>query len=189
VAPNPADKSSKLRSQQERQAIAYILVRRATSLLQRTRLSVTITCQAWHAKNARHMLLDIVDYVEPTMLIVGSRGLGQLKGILLGSTSHYLVQKSSVPVMVARRRLKRPPRAAAHLDPRRAQPRVRLAQAGIDKVVSRVDQDVAHMREEVQEDDERRDAPGHSHGPQQVEEDDGDDDDDEVQEGTKVRGD
>lgn len=35
------------------------------------------------------------------MVVVGSRGLGKLKGILLGSTSHYLVQKSSVPVMVS----------------------------------------------------------------------------------------
>lgn len=83
--------------------MAYILVRQATSLLQRTALNVTIACQAWHAKNARHMLLgepfsrlaalcvtfahtstrpytDIVDYVEPVMLIVGSRGLGNLKG-------------------------------------------------------------------------------------------------------------
>jgi hypothetical protein len=69
-----------------------------TGLLQRTKLNVKISCQAWHAKNARHMLLgtlgflvfqrhltcdfylDIVDYVEPTMLIVGSRGVGQLNG-------------------------------------------------------------------------------------------------------------
>lgn len=64
----------------QRQGLAYILVRQATSLLQRTRLNITISCQAWHAKNSRHMLLDIVDYYEPTMLIVGSRGLGQLKG-------------------------------------------------------------------------------------------------------------
>lgn len=74
--PNPADRSTKLRSQQEvclhptcyktisaepwnhqRQGLAYILVRQATSLLQRTRLNVVISCQAWHAKNARHMLL------------------------------------------------------------------------------------------------------------------------------------
>ncbi|KAJ3485254.1 hypothetical protein NLI96_g5095 [Meripilus lineatus] len=80
LIPNPADRTAKLRAQQERQALAYILVRQATSLLQRTRLHVTIACQAWHAKNSRHMLLDIVDYVEPTMLIVGSRGLGNLKG-------------------------------------------------------------------------------------------------------------
>ena len=72
VVPNAADRAQKLRSQQEvcslcfrlalaytlkRQGLAYILVRQATSLLQRTKLNVTVSCQAWHAKNARHMLL------------------------------------------------------------------------------------------------------------------------------------
>ena len=81
------------------------------------------------------------------MLIVGSRGLGQIKGILLGSTSHYLIQKCSVPVMVARRRLKRPPRRQAHLAKHRAH--VSLAEAAIDRVASRVDDDVQTMREEI----------------------------------------
>ncbi|KAI0354993.1 hypothetical protein OH77DRAFT_1404122 [Trametes cingulata] len=159
VIPNPADRATKLRAQQERQALAYILVRQATGLLQRTRLNVSINCQAWHAKNSRHMILDIVDFYEPVMLIVGSRGLGNLKGILLGSTSHYLIQKCSVPVMVARRRLKRPPRRAAHLKAHRA--RVSLAQAAIDRVASKVDQDVANMRSQIERDDERR-SEGHT---------------------------
>jgi hypothetical protein len=81
----------------QRQGMAYILARQVTSLLQRTKLNVTVACQAWHAKNARHILLgmnhcimdlglllrealDIVDYTEPTMLIVGSRGLSHLNG-------------------------------------------------------------------------------------------------------------
>ncbi|TFY67872.1 hypothetical protein EVJ58_g1353 [Rhodofomes roseus] len=137
--PNQADRAAKLRAQQERQALAYIL--------------------AWHAKNRKHMILDIVDYVEPTMLIVGSRGLGHLKGILLGSTSHYLVQKCSVPVMVARRRLKRPPRRSAHLAPHRA--RVSLAQAaGVDRMAPKVDQDVADMRDQMQrEEKDGKDTP------------------------------
>ncbi|KAI8969617.1 hypothetical protein BD414DRAFT_510883 [Trametes punicea] len=168
VIPNPADRATKLRAQQERQALAYILVRQATSLLQRTRLNVSVQCQAWHAKNSRHMILDIVDYYEPVMLIVGSRGLGKLKGILLGSTSHYLIQKCSVPVMVARRRLKRPPRRAAHLKAHRA--RVSLAQAAIDTVASKVDQDVANMRSEIERDDERR-ADGHPHADADVDDD------------------
>ncbi|EPQ54938.1 hypothetical protein GLOTRDRAFT_129974 [Gloeophyllum trabeum ATCC 11539] len=151
---NAVDRAMKLRNQQERQALAYILVRQVTGLLQRTRLNVTVACQAWHAKNHRHMLLDIVDYFQPSMMIVGSRGLGQLKGILLGSTSHYLIQKCSVPVMVARRRLKRPPRKFAHLAPHRA--RVSLAQAGIDRVAPKVDHDVQVMRDEIQRDDESR---------------------------------
>jgi hypothetical protein len=80
--PNAADRAVKLRSQQEvkhfscdsarlalakflfpqRQGLAYILLRQATSLLQRTRLNVVVSCQAWHAKNARHMLLGEVTF-------------------------------------------------------------------------------------------------------------------------------
>ncbi|KAF8964219.1 hypothetical protein BDZ97DRAFT_1904526 [Flammula alnicola] len=195
--PNAADRAVKLRSQQERQGLSYILVRQVTGLLQRTRLNVTISCQAWHAKNSRHMLLDIVDHIEPTMLIVGSRGLGQLNGILLGSTSHYLIQKCSVPVMVARRRLKRPPRKNAHLSTHRAH--VSLAEAGIDRVAAKVDQDVQVMRDEIQKDDNRRDGgPGSRDGgrfgsvnggeaPEEDEgEGEGEDDDEPV--GVKVAG-
>ncbi|PAV16907.1 adenine nucleotide alpha hydrolase [Pyrrhoderma noxium] len=151
--PNPTDRVSKLRNQQERQALAYVLARQALELLQRTRLNVTVVCQAWHAKNTRHIILDIVDHYEPTMLIVGSRGLGQLKGILLGSTSHYLVQKCSVPVMVARRRLKRPAKRSAHLNTHRA--RVSLAEAaGIERVTPKVDRDVEEMRDQLQRENE-----------------------------------
>lgn len=46
------------------------------------------------------MLIDLIDYFAPTLVIIGSRGLSRLKGIILGSTSHYLIQKSSAPVMV-----------------------------------------------------------------------------------------
>lgn len=82
--------------QRERQGTASALARQVTSLLQRTVLNVSVTCQAIHSKNARHMLLgksprqvgrseidtflDLIDYLEPTMVIVGSRGLGKLQG-------------------------------------------------------------------------------------------------------------
>lgn len=46
------------------------------------------------------MLVDLIDYIQPTLVIIGSRGLGKLKGVILGSMSHYLIQKSSSPVMV-----------------------------------------------------------------------------------------
>lgn len=38
------------------------------------------------------------------MTVLGSRGRSALKGVLLGSFSNYIVNKSSVPVMVARKR-------------------------------------------------------------------------------------
>ena len=60
--------------------------------------------------------------------------------ILLGSTSHYLVQKSSVPVMVARRRLARPLRKTNPADLRHS-PRVSLASASIEKTASSKQED------------------------------------------------
>ena len=61
---------------------------------------------------------------------------------------------------MARRRLKRPPRRSAHLATHRA--RVSLAEAGIDRVATKVDQDVASMREQVERDE-------HDHHPEPVE--------------------
>lgn len=56
--------------------------------------------------------------------------------------------------MVARRRLKRPPKKSAHLSTRRTH--VSLAEAVIDRVAGRVDQDVQVMRNEIERDDKRR---------------------------------
>jgi hypothetical protein len=115
-------------------------------------------------------MTDLIDFLEPTMVIVGSRGLGKLKGILLGSTSHYLVQKSSVPVMVsgqvsqcdassqqvARRRLQRPLRKTDPANLRHS-PRVSLASASIEKAASsKQEDDVVDVAET--EEGEGRDA-------------------------------
>ncbi|GAA6029860.1 hypothetical protein JCM8097_001083 [Rhodosporidiobolus ruineniae] len=126
-------RTAKQTNQRERQAAALQLARQATQLIERTRLNCRIVCQAIHAKVPRHMLVDMIDYLEPTLVLVGSRGLTRLKGMLLGSTSNYLVQKSSAPVMVTRRplRLSRTVhRKLASLD---RTPRVSLADAAIEK--------------------------------------------------------
>lgn len=113
--------------------------------------------------------------------------------ILLGSTSHYLIQKCSVPVMVARRRLKRPPKKSAHLSTQRV--RVKLAEAGIDRVAVKVDQDVKVMRDEMQKEDSRRDggpgsreAMGFTGIPEGDPEDEVEDENDDEPAGIKVSG-
>lgn len=73
-------KQAKITNQRERQASALALARQTTTLLERTRLNVRIYCQAIHAKVPRHMLIDMIDYLEPTLVLVGSRGLTKLKG-------------------------------------------------------------------------------------------------------------
>lgn len=56
--------------------------------------------------------------------------------------------------MVARRRLKRPPRRNAHLSSHRA--RVPLSEAAIDKAPSKVENDVEAMRDEMLKGGEER---------------------------------
>lgn len=141
--PKHEEVSARMEHQRIRQAMASVLAKQATHLLERTRLEVKISCQAIHAKNARHMLLDLIDFYEPTMVVVGSRGLGSLRGILLGSTSHYLVQKSSAPVMVARKRLKLPalPRGKGDVVESVRARHMRLDQASIEKVSTAGEED------------------------------------------------
>ncbi|SCV71046.1 BQ2448_3808 [Microbotryum intermedium] len=101
-----SEKKAKIANQRERQASCLAISRQATALLEKTSLNVSIYCQAIHAKVPRHLLVDLIDYVQPTMVIIGTRGLSKIKGMLLGSVSNYLLQKSSCPVMVVRRPLR-----------------------------------------------------------------------------------
>lgn len=121
-------------NQRQRQDMAFLLAHQAFLLLQRTELNVKVSCQAVHARNARHMLLDMIDFYAPTMMIVGSRGLETIRG-LAGSMSHYLVQKSSVPVMVAHNKLKLPelPRGKADVVNNVRMRHMRLDQAAVEK--------------------------------------------------------
>ena len=96
-------------------------------------------------------------------------------------------QKCSVPVMVARRRLKRPPRRSAHLAPHRA--RVSLAQAaGVDRMAPKVDQDVANMRDQMQR--EEKDGKDNAPPPSEEADDDADTETEGVEDalGSKVAG-
>lgn len=56
---------------------------------------------------AGHPRRDILRWIEraepqdrPALVVVGSRGLGAVSGLLLGSTSHALIARSPVPVIV-----------------------------------------------------------------------------------------
>ena len=63
--------------------------------------------EVFHCKSPRHMITEVIDFLSPTLVIIGSRGRSAVKGVLLGSFSNYLVTKSSVPVMVARKKLRK----------------------------------------------------------------------------------
>ncbi|KAK9456134.1 hypothetical protein V1511DRAFT_260039 [Dipodascopsis uninucleata] len=91
----------------ERITLAKDITATVVKLLRKTRLQVECVIEVMHCKSPKHLLCDVIDYLNPTMVILGSRGRSALKGVLLGSFSNYLVTKSSVPVMVARKKLKK----------------------------------------------------------------------------------
>lgn len=86
---------------------------RCVRLLRKTRLQVRVVVEVFHCKSPRHMITEVIDFLSPTLVIIGSRGQSAVKGVLLGSFSNYLVTKSSVPVMVARKKLRKHSKTAA----------------------------------------------------------------------------
>ncbi|EXJ55104.1 hypothetical protein A1O7_08029 [Cladophialophora yegresii CBS 114405] len=76
-------------------------------LVRKTTLQVRCMIEVIHCKSPKHLILGAIDELDPTLCVVGTRGRSSLKGVLLGSFSNYLVTKSSVPVMVARKRMKK----------------------------------------------------------------------------------
>ncbi|KAI9714285.1 MAG: hypothetical protein M1820_000246 [Bogoriella megaspora] len=95
------------KAERERRHAAQEVCDRCVKLLRKTRLQVRVIVEVFHCKSPKHMITEVIDFLEPTLVILGSRGRSALKGVLLGSFSNYLVTKSSVPVMVARKRLRK----------------------------------------------------------------------------------
>ncbi|KAF2130603.1 universal stress protein-like protein [Dothidotthia symphoricarpi CBS 119687] len=102
-----ADVSAMGKAEKERYQAAVEVSDRVVKLLKKTRLQARVVVEVFHCKSPKHMITEVIDFLEPTLVILGSRGRSALKGVLLGSFSNYLVTKSSVPVMVARKRLRK----------------------------------------------------------------------------------
>ena len=108
LLPNPRKCSvaaSGSNRQLERKRALEKLSELSIGLLRKTKLQVRVVIEVFHCKNARYMLTEATDVLQPTLVIVGSRGLSVVKGALAGSFSRYLIMKSSVPVMTARMRV------------------------------------------------------------------------------------
>lgn len=48
------------------------------------------------------VILDFANSKENDLIVMGSRGLGVVKGVLLGSVSQHLVEQAKCPVMVVK---------------------------------------------------------------------------------------
>ena len=48
------------------------------------------------------VIMDFAAEHNPDLIVMGSRGLGLVKGVLLGSVSQYVVEQSKCPIMVVK---------------------------------------------------------------------------------------
>ncbi|KAL2149340.1 hypothetical protein VTH82DRAFT_8688 [Thermothelomyces myriococcoides] len=106
-SPAPSIGRERTKAEEDRYRTVQTISEKVTKLLRKTRLQVRVIVEVLHCKNPKHLITEVIDLVNPTLVILGSRGRSALKGVILGSFSNYLVTKSSVPVMVARKRLRK----------------------------------------------------------------------------------
>ncbi|KAF7593006.1 hypothetical protein BBP40_012165 [Aspergillus hancockii] len=105
--PGSVDSRGMSKAESERVHAVEIISQTCVRLLRKTLLQVRVAVEVIHCKSPKHMITEAIDGLEPTLVIVGARGRSNLKGVILGSFSNYLVMHSSVPVMVARKKLKK----------------------------------------------------------------------------------
>ncbi|KAH8699223.1 hypothetical protein BGW36DRAFT_396776 [Talaromyces proteolyticus] len=104
---NSVDSRTLSRAEQDRSRAIEDISDTCVRLLRKTMLQVRVAVEVIHCRSPKHLLTEAIDGLDPTLVILGSRGRSALKGVLLGSFSNYLVTKSSVPVMVARKKLRK----------------------------------------------------------------------------------
>ena len=48
------------------------------------------------------VILEYEEKINADLIVMGSRGLGVVKGVLLGSVSQYIIERAKVPVLVVK---------------------------------------------------------------------------------------
>ncbi len=67
------------------------------------RLPEDVNCQLMFAVGSpRRDILALAEELHADAIVMGSRGLGSLKGMLLGSVSSYILQHAKIPVLIAK---------------------------------------------------------------------------------------
>lgn len=68
------------KAEQERYRAVQDITDRVSKLLRKTKLQVKVVIEVIHCKSPKHLITEIIDYISPTLVILGSRGRNALKG-------------------------------------------------------------------------------------------------------------
>lgn len=79
-SPAPSARGDRSRADEERHRAIQDMTDRVLRLLRKTRLQVRVIVEVLHCKNPRHLVTEVIDLVNPTLVVIGSRGRSALKG-------------------------------------------------------------------------------------------------------------
>jgi nucleotide-binding universal stress UspA family protein len=68
------------KAEQERYRAVQDITERVSKLLRKTKLQVKVVIEVIHCKSPKHLITEVIDYISPTLVILGSRGRSALKG-------------------------------------------------------------------------------------------------------------
>lgn len=79
-SPAAAARSERTKAEDERERAIQGMTERILRLLRKTKLQVRVVVEVLHCKNPRHLITEVIDLVNPTLVVIGSRGRSALKG-------------------------------------------------------------------------------------------------------------
>jgi nucleotide-binding universal stress UspA family protein len=71
------------KAEHERHRAVQDITERVSKLLRKTKLQVKVVIEVIHCKSPKHLITEVIDYISPTLVILGSRGRSALKGYVL----------------------------------------------------------------------------------------------------------
>lgn len=68
------------KAEQERERAVTDITERVTRLLRKTKLQVKVVIEVIACKSPKHLITEVIDFINPTLVVLGSRGRSALKG-------------------------------------------------------------------------------------------------------------
>lgn len=80
ASPGPPAGRERSKGEEDRYRAVQDITDRVTRLLRKTKLQVRVIVEVLHCKNPKHLITEVIDVLNPTLVILGSRGRSALKG-------------------------------------------------------------------------------------------------------------
>lgn len=80
TSPAPSSRGDQGKAEEERRKAVRGITDRVLRLLRKTTLQIRVIVEVLHCKNPKHLITEVIDIVNPTLVVIGSRGRSALKG-------------------------------------------------------------------------------------------------------------